>query len=86
MVSGRKVLVPVAERFTGPHADMVSVVGKQRAFPGAYNFRTDTVCHRLMDLLSGADEASLRDFLAIVFEEERWKVTTAGSLAEENSA
>ena len=34
-----------------------------------------------MDLLIVDDEASLRDFLSIVFEEEGWRVETAGSLA-----
>ncbi len=35
-----------------------------------------------MNLLIVDDEASLRDFLSIVFEEEGWRVETAGSLAE----
>lgn len=35
-----------------------------------------------MDLLIVDDEASLRDFLEIVFEEEGWHVETAASLAE----
>ncbi len=35
-----------------------------------------------MNLLIVDDEASLRDFLSIVFEEEGWGVETAGSLAE----
>ncbi len=35
-----------------------------------------------MNLLIVDDEASLRDFLSIVFEEEGWHVETAGSLAE----
>ena len=35
-----------------------------------------------MNLLIVDDEASLRDFLSIVFEEERWRVETAGSVAE----
>ena len=35
-----------------------------------------------MDLLIVDDEASLRDFLTIVFEEEGWQVEAAGSLAE----
>ena len=39
-----------------------------------------------MDLLIVDDEASLRDFLAIVFEEERWTVRTGGSLAEAREA
>ncbi|MEA2164232.1 MAG: two-component system, NtrC family, response regulator PilR [Thermoanaerobaculia bacterium] len=34
-----------------------------------------------MDLLIVDDEASLRDFLSIVFEEEGWRVETAASLA-----
>src|SRR5216117_577435 len=33
-----------------------------------------------MDLLIVDDEASLRDFLSIVFEQDNWVVTTAGSL------
>lgn len=39
-----------------------------------------------MNLLIVDDEASLRDFLSIVFEEEGWRVETAGSLAEARSA
>jgi two-component system response regulator PilR (NtrC family) len=39
-----------------------------------------------VNLLIVDDEASLRDFLSIVFEEERWRVETAGSLAEARSA
>ncbi|MBK5258695.1 MAG: sigma-54-dependent Fis family transcriptional regulator [Thermoanaerobaculia bacterium] len=35
-----------------------------------------------MDLLIVDDEASLRDFLTIVFEEEAWAVESAGSLSE----
>ena len=35
-----------------------------------------------MNLLIVDDEASLRDFLSIVFEEEGWRVETAGSVAE----
>src|SRR5205809_3594871 len=35
-----------------------------------------------MDLLIVDDEASLRDFLSIVFEEDRWRVDTAATLAE----
>jgi two-component system response regulator PilR (NtrC family) len=35
-----------------------------------------------MDLLIVDDETSLRDFLAIVFEQEGWEVRTAASLAE----
>ncbi|HEX7154914.1 MAG TPA: sigma-54 dependent transcriptional regulator [Thermoanaerobaculia bacterium] len=35
-----------------------------------------------MDLLIVDDEASLRDFLSIVFEEEGWRVETAASLGE----
>ncbi len=35
-----------------------------------------------MDLLILDDEASLRDFLGIVFEEEGWRVETAANLAE----
>ena len=38
-----------------------------------------------MDLLVVDDEASLRDFLTIVFEEEGWRVEAAGSLAEARS-
>src|SRR5688572_11064423 len=39
-----------------------------------------------MDLLIVDDEASLRDFLTIVFEEEGWQVEAAGSLAEARAA
>ena len=39
-----------------------------------------------MDLLIVDDEASLRDFLSIVFEEEGWSVETAASLAEGRAA
>jgi len=39
-----------------------------------------------VNLLIVDDEASLRDFLSIVFEEERWRVETAGSLAEARMA
>jgi two-component system response regulator PilR (NtrC family) len=39
-----------------------------------------------VNLLIVDDEASLRDFLSIVFEEEGWRVETAGSLAEARSA
>ena len=39
-----------------------------------------------MDLLIVDDEASLRDFMTIVFEEDGWKVETAGSLAEGRAA
>ena len=39
-----------------------------------------------MNLLIVDDEASLRDFLSIVFEEEGWRVETAGSLSEARSA
>jgi two-component system, NtrC family, response regulator PilR len=39
-----------------------------------------------MDLLVVDDEASLRDFLTIVFEEEGWQVEAAGSLAEARSS
>ena len=35
-----------------------------------------------MDLLIVDDEASLRDFLTIVFEEEGWRVDAAGSLGD----
>ena len=35
-----------------------------------------------MDLLIVDDEASLRDFLSIVFEEDGWRVETAASLAD----
>jgi len=36
---------------------------------------------RIVDLLIVDDEASLRDFLSIVFEEEKWRVETAPTLA-----
>lgn len=39
-----------------------------------------------MHLLIVDDEASLRDFLTIVFEEEGWQVTSAGSVAEGTAA
>jgi two-component system response regulator PilR (NtrC family) len=39
-----------------------------------------------VDLLIVDDEASLRDFLSIVFEEEGWRVETAGSLAAAHAA
>ncbi len=39
-----------------------------------------------MDLLIVDDEASLRDFMTIVFEEDGWKVETAGSIAEGRAA
>jgi two-component system response regulator PilR (NtrC family) len=39
-----------------------------------------------VNLLIVDDEASLRDFLSIVFEEEGWHVDTAGSLGEAHSA
>ncbi len=39
-----------------------------------------------MDLLIVDDEASLRDFLSIVFEEEGWRVETAASLAAARTA
>ncbi|HUP60852.1 MAG TPA: sigma-54 dependent transcriptional regulator [Thermoanaerobaculia bacterium] len=39
-----------------------------------------------MNLLIVDDEASLRDFLTIVFEEEQWHVDAAGSLAEAHLA
>ncbi|MDX1583119.1 MAG: sigma-54 dependent transcriptional regulator [Thermoanaerobaculia bacterium] len=39
-----------------------------------------------MHLLIVDDEASLRDFLTIVFEEEGWNVTSAGSVAEGTAA
>ena len=39
-----------------------------------------------MDLLIVDDEASLRDFMTIVFEEDGWKVETAGSLADARAA
>ena len=39
-----------------------------------------------MDVLIVDDEASLRDFLSIVFEGEGWRVETAGSLAAARSA
>ena len=39
-----------------------------------------------MNLLIVDDEASLRDFLTIVFEEEGWKVDSAGSLEEAHLA
>jgi len=40
----------------------------------------------LVNLLIVDDEASLRDFLTIVFEEEGWHVETAGSLSEAHAA
>ena len=39
-----------------------------------------------MDLLIVDDEASLRDFLSIVFEEEGWRVTPAESLSDARAA
>jgi two-component system response regulator PilR (NtrC family) len=39
-----------------------------------------------VDLLIVDDEASLRDFLTIVFEEEGWRVQSAGSLTEARGA
>ncbi len=39
-----------------------------------------------MDLLIVDDEASLRDFLTIMFEEDGWRVETAGSLVEARAA
>jgi two-component system response regulator PilR (NtrC family) len=39
-----------------------------------------------VNLLIVDDEASLRDFLTIVFEEEGWQVETAGSLGEAHAA
>jgi two-component system response regulator PilR (NtrC family) len=39
-----------------------------------------------VNLLIVDDEASLRDFLSIVFEEEGWRVETAASLAESRAA
>jgi len=39
-----------------------------------------------VNLLIVDDEASLRDFLSIVFEEEGWRVETAGSVAEARTA
>jgi two-component system response regulator PilR (NtrC family) len=39
-----------------------------------------------VNLLIVDDEASLRDFLSIVFEEEGWRVETAGSLSESRIA
>ena len=39
-----------------------------------------------VNLLIVDDEASLRDFLTIVFEEEGWRVETAGSLADAHAA
>ncbi|MEA2329845.1 MAG: two-component system, NtrC family, response regulator PilR, partial [Thermoanaerobaculia bacterium] len=39
-----------------------------------------------MNLLIVDDEASLRDFLSIVFEDEGWRVETAGSVAEARAA
>ena len=39
-----------------------------------------------MDLLIVDDEASLRDFLSIVFEEDGWRVDTAAALAEGRAA
>jgi len=41
---------------------------------------------RFVNLLIVDDEASLRDFLSIVFEEDGWSVDTAESLAEAHSA
>ena len=42
--------------------------------------------NRSVDLLILDDEASLRDFLSIVFEEEGWSVEVAGTLAEARTA
>jgi two-component system, NtrC family, response regulator PilR len=42
--------------------------------------------NRSVDLLILDDEASLRDFLSIVFEEEGWSVEAAGTLAEARAA
>jgi two-component system, NtrC family, response regulator PilR len=42
--------------------------------------------NRSVDLLILDDEASLRDFLSIVFEEEGWIVEAAGTLAEARAA
>ena len=39
-----------------------------------------------MDLLIVDDEASLRDFLTIMFEEDGWRVETAGALVEARAA
>src|SRR5438105_13900470 len=39
-----------------------------------------------MDLLIVDDEASLRDFLSIVFEEDGWRVETASSVTEGRAA
>src|SRR5712691_9522781 len=39
-----------------------------------------------MDLLIVDDEASLRDFLSIVFEEDGWRAATAASLADGRAA
>jgi len=39
-----------------------------------------------VDLLIVDDEASLRDFLTIVFEEDGWRVSTAASLADAHAA
>jgi DNA-binding NtrC family response regulator len=39
-----------------------------------------------VDLLIVDDEASLRDFLSIVFEQDKWSVTTAGSLEAARAA
>jgi two-component system, NtrC family, response regulator PilR len=41
---------------------------------------------RIVDLLIVDDEASLRDFLSIVFEEEQWRVETAASVADARAA
>jgi two-component system, NtrC family, response regulator PilR len=41
---------------------------------------------RSVNLLIVDDEASLRDFLSIVFEEEGWHVDTAGSIGEAHSS
>jgi two-component system, NtrC family, response regulator PilR len=43
---------------------------------------TTRLYNRVVDLLIVDDEASLRDFLTIVFEEEGWRVGAAATLAE----
>jgi two-component system response regulator PilR (NtrC family) len=50
--------------------------------------REPVAAHRItgVNLLIVDDEASLRDFLSIVFEEEGWSVETAASLEEANTA
>src|SRR5438105_2725970 len=50
------------------------------------NRKTNATYNRRVDLLIVDDEASLRDFLSIVFEEDDWHVTTADSLAAARAA